>query len=77
MLYSYVLIGFKGDTIEKAQKRLYQTIDAGFIPMAMLYRDYEGKFDKTWKRFQREWANPTIRAVKINEYEVNIKHKAI
>ena len=56
----YVLIGYPKDTIHKATYRLNQVTDLGFMPMAMLYRDKEGKCVKEWKRFQREWANPII-----------------
>lgn len=61
-LNCYVLIGHKKDTVDKAERRLVQAWDAGFMPMAMLYRD-----DKTgqvinedWQKFQRLWARPAI-----------------
>jgi hypothetical protein len=60
VLRAYVLIGFHGDTFEKAETRLRDTVSAGFMPMAMLYRDGSGNYDLSWKRFQREWANPVI-----------------
>jgi hypothetical protein len=63
----YVLIGYKNDTFEKAEKRLRQTWDAGFFPFAMLYRDHTGLYDRDWKRFQREWANPVIVGSKLKE----------
>lgn len=63
----YVLIGYKGDTFEKAEKRLIQTAQAGFVPYAMLYRDHEGKTDETWRRFQREWCNIFIVGTKLKE----------
>jgi hypothetical protein len=56
----YVLIGYNGDTFEKAEKRMLQAWGAGFMPFAMLYRDYKGQYDIEWRRFQREWANPHI-----------------
>ena len=56
----YNLIGYNGDTFEKAEKRLRQTIEAGFMPYAMLYRDDAGKVDSEWKKFQREWLRPAI-----------------
>jgi hypothetical protein len=59
----YVLIGYKGDTFTKAMKRIKQTLDAGFFPFAMLWRNDKGEFNKDWKKFQREWANPIITAV--------------
>lgn len=56
----YVLIGYKGDTFEKAEKRLNDTLRAGFVPYAMLYRDEKGRVDKTWSKFQRQWVRPQI-----------------
>lgn len=60
-LRAYVLIGgpYK-DTFEQAEKRLMQTVQAGFMPMAMLYRDKKGQVSKEWARFQRLWARPAI-----------------
>ena len=63
----YVLIGYKGDTFEAADKRLADTIRAGFMPYAMLYRDEKGERDPQWMRFQREWLRPQIVAVKAAE----------
>ena len=60
VLRCFVLIGYKGDTFEKAHKRMGQAYQAGFMPFAMLYRDKDGNTDKGWRRFQREWANPVI-----------------
>ena len=56
----YNLIGYKGDTFDKAEKRLQQTWDAGFMPFAMLYRDEQGNMDHEWRKFQRLWARPMI-----------------
>jgi hypothetical protein len=56
----YVLIGYPGDDFVKAAKRLTNTIRAGFMPMAMLYRDEKGRVSKDWQRFQREWVRPAI-----------------
>jgi len=59
-LRAYVLIGYPKDTFDAAEKRLHQTLEAGFIPMAMLYRDKTGQTDKAWRKFQRLWARPAI-----------------
>lgn len=64
----YVLIGYPKDTFEKAQVRMGQAWKAGYLPMAMLYRDYKGEFTKDWKRFQRQWANPCITACNCVKY---------
>lgn len=62
VLRAYVLCGYKGDTFEKAQARMGEAWQAGFMPMAMLYRDHTGLCDLDWKQFQRQWANPIITA---------------
>jgi len=59
-LRSYVLIGYPGDTIETAEHRLYETMQAGFLPMAMLYRDKTGNRSADWKRFAWQWSRPAI-----------------
>lgn len=63
----YNLIGYQGDTFNKAQERLEHTIEAGFMPYAMLYRDEKGQIDREWARFQREWLRPTIVATRFNK----------
>lgn len=62
-----VLIGYKGDTFEKAEKRLYDTIRAGFVPYAMLWKNNDGETDPEWKKFQREWVRPQIVGLKLKE----------
>lgn len=64
----YVLIGYPKDTFENAEKRIHQTIDAGFMPFAMLYRDQYGFVKKDWSRFQRQWANMFISASNMRKY---------
>ena len=64
-LRAYVLCGYENDTFEKAGKRMAETIAAGFMPMAMLYRDGEGQRDPKWMRWQRQWARPAIMARRI------------
>ncbi len=63
----YVLIGYPNDTIKKARDRLLQTWSAGFMPMAMLFMNKKGDYDKEWKVFQREWSRPAI-------IKANVKH---
>lgn len=61
-LRAYVLCGYVGDRFESASRRMRETWDAGFLPMAMLYRGEKGQVDESWKRWQRQWARPTITA---------------
>lgn len=64
----YVLVGYAGDSFEDAELRLTQTMQAGFVPYAMLFRDEEGETDAAWRRFQREWCRPIITGKKLNEF---------
>lgn len=66
-LRAYVLIGYPKDTFDAAEKRLYQTIEAGYMPMAMLYRSETGGTEKEWRQFQRLWARPAVIAGKGNK----------
>lgn len=61
-LRAYVLCGWPKDTIKAAATRMQQTIDAGFLPMAMLYRDNSGRRDPVWQKWARQWARPSIAA---------------
>lgn len=64
----YVLIGYRGDTFARAEHRLIQTVKAGFVPYAMLYRDDTGEVDNDWRTFQREWCRPIIVGGKVKQY---------
>lgn len=56
-LRCYVLIGYEGDTMLKAERRLQRAMHLGFMPFAMLWHYRDGTIrDKSWVSFQREWA---------------------
>lgn len=61
----YVLVGWPKDTMLGAERRMLQTIEAGFMPMAMLWRGKDGSVDRDWRQFQREWARPHIVGAKM------------
>lgn len=52
-LRAYVLCGYPGDSFFAAGKRMAETLAAGFIPMAMLFRGREGERDPEWRRWAR------------------------
>lgn len=57
-LRCFVLIGYPRDTMEKAETRIREAAEIGFMPMAMLWRDEEGMRNPEWRTFQRYWARP-------------------
>ena len=68
VLRAYVLIGYPGDTLGKAQARIEECMAAGFLPMAMLYQKKDGKRDREWAKFQRFWARPASVNLRFREY---------
>lgn len=59
-LRCYVLIGYPRDTIKDAKRRLIEAWSAGFMPMAMLWKNKNGDTDSEWGIFQRTWVRPAI-----------------
>jgi hypothetical protein len=70
-LRCYVLIGFPKDTMEKAEARLFDCVRAGFLPMAMLYRDETGERDPAWIKFTWPWARPASILAKCREVRID------
>jgi len=63
----YVLIGYKDDSIEKAEARLKEAWEIGTLPFAMRYRTPEngwyGTFifkERVWNELARQWTRPAI-----------------
>jgi hypothetical protein len=59
-LRCYVLCGYPNDTMEAADKRMHETMQAGFTPSAMFYRDEKGIKTQSWAKFQKKWQRPAI-----------------
>ena len=59
-LRAFVLIGFPHDRMDAAARRLHDTWEMGFFPMAMLWRDKSGMYLPEWRSFQRRWARPHL-----------------
>jgi hypothetical protein len=66
-LRCYALVGYPGDTFDKAEARLFDCVRAGFMPMAMLYRDYIGERDPAWVKFVWPWIRPAVIHAKCKE----------
>jgi hypothetical protein len=65
-LRCYVLCGYPKDTFAEADQRMNEAVNAGFFPMAMLWKDNNGNKDPEWAQFQRTWARPAIIASKLS-----------
>jgi hypothetical protein len=60
----YVLVGWRQDTFDKAERRLNDVVRLGIMPMAMLFDHGEARQShndrERWIHFARNWANPWI-----------------
>ena len=65
----YVLCGYRGDTLFAAEARMQDAIRAGFMPMAMLWRGRDGKRERAWMRFAREWARPAMMSKRLAQFK--------
>lgn len=70
----YVLMGWPTDTMERAQTRLRQAWDAGFVPMAMLWNR---RADAEWRRLQRAYARPAITKAIFREQDTSWAETAL
>ena len=60
-IYCYVLVGYGGDTIEDARKRLLWVKDQGASPFAMYYQgEMKSEKPKEWSQFVRSWSRPGL-----------------
>jgi hypothetical protein len=66
---AYVLCGYSGDTVSDANRRMRETVAAGFIPMAMLWRGDSGKAPPGWGRFTWSWSRPAVIAAMVKEVQ--------
>ena len=59
-LRCYVMVGFRGETIGKAQERLQAVWDAGCLPFCQLYQPPERRlvYPQEWRNMQRLWSRP-------------------
>ena len=52
----YVLIGFNGERISEAERRLNKIYEMGFLPFAQLYQnEIKRTWTPNWDRLQRKW----------------------
>jgi hypothetical protein len=55
----YVLMGFNGESLTDAEKRVERVYELGFYPFAMLFRDKTPRvWSKEWKALARKWMRP-------------------
>lgn len=73
----YVLCGYPKDTPEKAIKRFIQTHEAGFMPMSMVYRDFERKTSvpAEWRKIPHTWARPAATKAELKKIIKNREGK--
>lgn len=56
----YVLMGYGGDSLEKAQSRLSKVVGLDMMPFAMLYAPEKKNYDPNWTDLQRKYTKQQI-----------------
>lgn len=55
----YVMIGFNGETLGDAERRLQEVYRMGFLPFCQLYqREDRIDWPKEWRELRRKWSRP-------------------
>lgn len=55
----YVMIGFDGETLVEAERRLESVLELGFMPFCQLYQPETQKpYGEEWRSLQRKWSRP-------------------
>lgn len=60
-LRCYVLVGYNGESMQAAEKRIRTVWKLGFLPMAMLYRGDDAtsrNINPEWSKFVKTWTRP-------------------
>jgi hypothetical protein len=58
-LRCYTMIGYNGETLLDAEKRLERVLTLGFLPFTQLYQpDLRKTYADEWRRLCRKWARP-------------------
>ena len=53
------MIGFHGETIQEAEKRLEEVYALEFLPFAQLYRGPdEREYTRDWRLLAKKWSRP-------------------
>lgn len=69
----FVLCGYRGDTMDKAEARLRQVLNLGMMPMAMLYDKEKHRCARDgWVGFQWHWCRPQIVGTELKKVKVTI-----
>ncbi len=62
-LACYVLVGWGGDTIQKAERRMEKVWEWGMMPFAMLFQSSGEKksyYTRDWQKLTKQWTRPAF-----------------
>lgn len=55
----YTMIGYNGESLYDAEKRIERVFQLGFMPFCQLYQPDETKiYSEPWRKLNRKWARP-------------------
>ncbi|MDO8636762.1 MAG: hypothetical protein Q7R34_11140, partial [Dehalococcoidia bacterium] len=61
-LYCYVLLGWKGESLESGIARCRKVFEIGMLPFAQLYQppDKWIEYPREWRQAARTWSRPAV-----------------
>ena len=70
-VYCYVLLAYKGQTMEEAEVQLRSVYMAGALPFAQLYQPPEKwiVYSPEWRRLARTWSRPAATKAYMRQYK--------
>jgi len=55
----YTMIGYNGESLNDAERRIERVFELGFMPFTQLYQPDETKtYSEQWRKISRKWARP-------------------
>jgi len=54
------MIGFNGEGLSSAERRLESVYEKGFLPFSQLYRSSSNdkEYDRQWRALNKKWSRP-------------------
>jgi hypothetical protein len=71
----YTMIGWNGETLLQAERRLETVLKLGFLPFTQLYQPEERKtYPEEWRKLMKKWARPASIFAGANKQLSNSDH---
>lgn len=68
----YTMIGYAGENLTDAERRIERVFELGFMPFCQLYQPDETQtYPEEWRQLRRKWARPAAYMNRVSEIGMN------